>query len=400
METQVQQEEDFVLEPPAAIKLPTPSQAERALAPISAEKKADVDAKVAARVQDFVERISAADMRSDAFRNMLDRAFAAGRAEITDTSAFIKASPVLNQAKLADYAELPGADALRELTTLLAKANPKGKDLLGPVKVMGVTLPFGNKLRSYLDDFKPMGERMNELIDVLSDEEDAQLREFAEYDIVEGQLFGKLEKLDRATEYLTMLDGRLTEESKAIAESNPEKAKALTDEVQFYVRGNLTDVISHKLLVVAAIGQVRQYRHTGRMTLRSTQRIRTLGVDALAIGQTMAVFAYKQQKRMDLNRAAQKAVNDVVGSLGDAVEAHTKRVIEFESNPVLAIQSLETTMDKTLGAIKALSDFRTTAVEAMAAENVKLGALFDKSKTAMRIEQKASKTEYGDVFSI
>jgi uncharacterized protein YaaN involved in tellurite resistance len=400
METQVQQEEDFVLEPPAALKLPTPAQAQKALAPLAAEQKVEVDAKVAARVENFVSRVSAADLQSDEFRNMLDRAFAAGRKEITETSKFIAGNPFLSQAKFKDYDDTEGAKALREMSTLMAKANPKGQDLLGPVTVLGFKIPYGSKLRAYLDDYEPMGVRINKLMEVVEDEEDAQRKEISGYDVVEGQLYEKLQKLDRATEYLTLLDKRLDAESAALMDSNAEKAKALREEVLFYVRNNLSDVISHKLLVVAGIGQIRQLRHTGRMTLHGMQRIRTLGMDALAIAQSVAVAAYNQKKRMDLNRQAQKVVNDVVAGLGDTIEEHTKRVVEFAQNPVLGIQSLEHSIDKTLNAINLFNNFRSTAVDTLATDNQKLTSLFEKAKEGMRIAQKPVSADYGDVFSI
>ncbi|MBC8737124.1 hypothetical protein F6X40_09920 [Paraburkholderia sp. UCT31] len=390
----------FVLEPPAPLQLPTVEQAKQTIVPVKPELRSELDAKIVSSVEDFVARVSAADLHSDDFRNMLDRAFAAGRKEITDTSTFISNNPLLRQTTFKDYDDTDGAKALRELSVLLAKANPKGKDLLGPVKVMGIAMPFGSKLRSYMDDFKPVGERINELIQVLESEEDAQRREIASYDIVEGQLFEKLQRLDRATEYLGLLDQRLETESSALQTLNPEKSKAVREEVLFYVRGNLSDVTQQKLLTVAAIGQIRQLRHTGRMTLRGTNRVRTLGMDALAIAQTMAIATYNQKKRMDLNRQAQQVVNDMVAGVGDAVLEHTKLVIEFESNPLLGIQAIESGVDKTLEAINLLNNYRSTAVDTMKADNVKLNALYDKAKTGMRILDKPVAAEYGDVFSI
>lgn len=401
METQLQEEDVFVLDPPKAIQVPTETQATRTLAPLPPEQKPDVDAKVAARVEDFVKRVSAADLQSDQFRDMLQRAFAAGRKEITDTSDFISKNPFLAQTTFKDYDDTEGAQALRKLSVLMAQANPKGKELLGPVTVMGVAIPFGNKLRSYIDDFKPVGVKMGKLMETLVAEEDAQTREIASLDVTEGQLYEKLQKLDRATEYLSLLDSRLDAESKSLAASNLEKSKALREEVLFYVRSNLNDVISHKVLVVAGIGQVRQLRHTGRMTLHGMQRIRTLGMDALAIAQSVAIAAYNQKKRADLNAQVSSVVNDVVAGLGETIEAHTKRVIEFESNPILGIQSLESSVDKTIDAINLFNNFRSEAVNTMASDNQKLVNLYDKAKGALRVEKKGMvPAGFGDVFSL
>jgi len=172
------------------------------------------------------------------------------------------------------------------------------------------------------------------------------------------------------------------------------------EEVLLYVRSNLRDVKEHKVLVVVAIGQIRQYRHTGRMTLLALSRIKTLGVDALAISQSVAIAAYNQKKRMELNEQVQAVVNDVVAGLGDTLESHTQRVIEFAKNPVLGISSLETSLDKTLGAIAKFNEFRSTVVDTLAADNEKLTALYEKAKTGMRIEQKETPPAYGDVFSL
>jgi len=396
----MQEEAEFILTPPEPVQVPTITQAHRALAPVAPEQRPVFVSQIAKSVDDFAERLSAADLNSEQFRSMLDRAFAAGRAEITDTSAFIAGNPFLGQVVFKDYDTTEGARALRELSGILAKANPKGQDLLGPITVFGRAMPFGNKLRGYLDNFKPMSSRMTELMAVLDEEEDDQRRDIAKYDVSEGQFFAKLRTLDRATEYLACLDKRLESEASALAPTNPEKARAVREEVLLYVRSNLRDVKEHKVLVVVAIGQIRQYRHTGRMTLLALSRIKTLGVDALAISQSVAIAAYNQKKRMELNEQVQAVVNDVVAGLGDTLESHTQRVIEFAKNPVLGISSLETSLDKTLGAIAKFNEFRSTVVDTLAADNEKLTALYEKAKTGMRIEQKETPPAYGDVFSL
>ena len=378
-------QETFVLEPPKALVLPTSIQAKATLAPLAPEEKAQVDAKVAERVQVFVDKVSNADLQSTEFRDMLQKAFSAGRKEIAYTTNFINGNPVLKQASFQDFDATGEAKAMREISTILAKANPKGQDLMGPVKVMGIAMPFGNKLRSYFDNFKPMGEGLGELAQVLETEEDNMRREIAEYDVVEAQLYATVQKLDRATEYLSLLDSKVEAQSREVAATNPDKAKALNEEVLYYVRGNLNDVSEVKLLAIAGLGQIRQLRHTGRMTLRATNRVKTLGMSALAIAQTMAVAAYRQKKRMELNAEVQSIVNDVVAGVGDSILEHTKMVTEFESNPIFGIQSLETSIDKTMEAITLFNNFRSAAVDTMKADNAKLVALVDKTKAGMRI---------------
>lgn len=396
--TQTDTQDTFVLEPPKAVAVPTPAQARATLAPLPAAEQTTIDLKVAERVDDFVAKVGSADLQSPEFRDMLQKAFAAGRKEAADTTGFINGNPVLKQATFQDFDESGEAVAIREISNILAKANPKGQDLMGPVKVMGVTLPFGNKLRNYFDNFKPMGERLNELAQVLETEEDNMRREIVEYDVVESQLYNSVQRLDRATEYLSLLDSKIEAQARDIAATNPEKAKALNEEVLYYVRGNLNDVSEVKLLAIVGLGQIRQLRHTGRMTLRATNRVKTLGLAALTIAQTMAVAAYRQKKRMELNTQVQTVVNDVVAGVGDAILAHTKQVTEFDSNPVFGLQALETSIDKTMEAVTLFNTFRAAAVDTMKADNAKLVALVDKTKAGMRIaDQSASALGRNDV---
>lgn len=383
--TQVETQDAFVLEPPKAIVLPTPTQAKATLAPLAADEKKVVDDKIAKSVDDFVTKVGDADLQSPEFRELLQKAFAAGRKEAADTTNFINGNPVLKQANFDDFDESGEAKAMTEISTILAKANPRGKDLMGPVKVMGVVMPFGNKLRGYFDGFKPMGERLNQLGEVLEAEEDNMRREIAEYDVVESQLYAFVQRLDRATEYLSLLDSKIEAQAQALVVSNPEKSKALKEEFLYYVRGNLNDDSEVKLLAIVGLGQIRQLRHTGRMTLRATNRVKTLGMAALAIAQTMAVGVYKQKKRMELNVQLQTVVNDVVAGVGDAILEHTKMVTDFESNPIFSIQALETSIDKTMEAVTLFNNFRSAAVETMKADNVKLVALTEKTRTNMRI---------------
>ena len=382
----------FTLEPPAALSIPSLAQAASTLVPLSTEAKKASDQNVIDRVNDFVNKIGIADLQSDAFRAMLDKAFSAGRKEIADATGLMNANPVLSKSTLGNFADLKEMKAMTEMSSILAKANPRGQDLLGPIKVLGVTLPFGSKLRSYCDSFKPNAIRLSQLAEVLATDEDAMRREIAEYDVVESQLYDTVTRLDRATEYLTLLDQKIDAEAAALLPVQPEKAKALREEVLFYVRGNLGDVGAVKLLAVVSLGQIRQLRHTGRMTLLATNRIKTLGMAALTISQTIAIAAQKQQQRMETNAKVQAVVNDVIAGVGDTILDHTKSVIEFQSSPIYGLQAMESTIDKTIEAINLYSSFRSAAVDTMKADNLKVAALYQKTLTSMRINQQTSVT--------
>jgi uncharacterized protein YaaN involved in tellurite resistance len=394
----------FTLTPPEPIAVPTEDEALATIVELPEAQRAQVDSKLVERVEDFVRRVNTAQLRSDAFREMLDRAFNVGLREVTDTSNYMSANPIMDNARFRDYAGTEGAKAMDELAGIMSKADPKSVDLVGAVKVWGVPVPFTSKLRAFLADRKSMSKRVTELMEIFEKDEDAQDKQILQFDLLEKGYFAKLMVLDRATEYLRLLSERLNDEVQALMTSNPEKAAAVRDEVLYYVAKNLRRVGKQKVLVAAAIGQIGQLRHTGRMTKDAVSEQRTLGKDAMEMLMTIEIATYEQKQRMDRARLAGEAVNHVVSAVGDAVAKHVDTAIEFESNPTLKIDTLAASVDKIVASTQKYNEFRATALQTIQADVVKVDAHFDRAKDALRIEQRSGSErageKYGDVFSI
>jgi uncharacterized protein YaaN involved in tellurite resistance len=140
------------------------------------------------------------------------------------------------------------------------------------------------------------------------------------------------------------------------------------------------------------------------MTKDAISEQRTFGRDAMEMLMTIEIATYDQKQRMDRARKAGEAVDRLVGAVGDAVSQHVDTAIEYTTNPALKVDTLIASIEKVVAASQKFSTFRAQALGAIEADTVKLDDLFDKTKVALRIEERAGSKgageKYGDVFSI
>jgi uncharacterized protein YaaN involved in tellurite resistance len=140
------------------------------------------------------------------------------------------------------------------------------------------------------------------------------------------------------------------------------------------------------------------------MTKDAISEQRTFGRDAMEMLMTIEIATYDQKQRMDRARKAGEAVDRLVGAVGDAVSQHVDTAIEYTTNPALKVDTLIASIEKVVAASQKFSTFRAQALGAIEADTVKLDDLFDKTKVALRIEERAGNKgageKYGDVFSI
>jgi len=383
----------FQLTPPEVI-VPVPAESAPATVPLAAATASAVDAQVAR----FIEALMTENLHSTEFKSKLDSAFALGREEISSAAGLMQGRFL--QRNFIGAEETPAYQAIGEIRGLLDTLNPgKEGDLLAPNKLLGV-IPYGNKLKSYFRKFESAGNQLQKAVEQLYAARDDVQLDIADIEATRGKLWESMQKLAAAAQFARSLDQRLAERVTALKATDPERAKALEQEVLFYARQNLQDILTQQAVCVNGYLALDVLKKTGREMMNGCNRVATTGMSALAVAQTVARATGNQVATMDMLKGVNATIGTLIEQTGKQLNTHVERTAEFATNPMIGIETMQSMFDQTFQAMDAMDSFRSKAIEVMGRNNeIILGQIAKSEGYVDRVRQQRAKEAGGSAIA-
>jgi len=354
---------EFVLQAPETIKLVSEESARTAV-PLTAEVQHAVDEQV----DRFMQALLSEDVQSDAFRQRLDSAFALGREEISIASSLMQGR--LLQANFMGMEDSSAFKAIQEMRIHLDVLNPgKDGDLFQPQKFLGL-IPYGNKLQSYFRKYQGAAGQLQKSMQQLYAARDDMQRDVIDIEATRVKLWDAMQKLKAAIHFAENLDSRLQQRVIALKSTDAQRAKALEQEVLFYVRQNLQDMLTQQSVCTNGYLALDVLKKTGREMMNGCSRVATTGMSALAVAQTVARATGNQIKVMDALTGINSTIENLMTETGRQLNQHTDKVGQFAQNPMIGIDKLKDMFDQTLKAMDAMDSFRSKAIDVMGQNNM------------------------------
>jgi len=178
-----------------------------------------------------------------------------------------------------------------------------------------------------------------------------------------------MQKLTGAIRFAEQLDQRLAEKVAALKPTDAERAKALEQEVQYYARQNLQDMLTQQAVCVNGYLALDVLKKTSREMIVGCDRVATTGMSALSVAQVVARATGNQIEVMNMLSGVNSAIEGLIAESGKQLNNHVERVAQFGGNPLLGIEKMKEMFDLTFKAMDTLDSFRTKAVEVMGQNN-------------------------------
>ena len=362
----------FVLEAPEVIT-PIAVQASQTAVPLKPEVKAAVDDQVAR----FVDALLREDVHTDAFKSKLDSAFALGKEEVSTAASLMQGR--FMQRNMVGVETSPAFKAMGDIRSQLDDLNPgKDGDLLQPNKLLGI-IPFGNKLQAYFRKFESAGDQLKKAMTQLYAARDEVQMDVVDIEATRGKLWEAMQKLAAAAHFAESLDAKLAAKVAALEATDPQRAQALRQEVLFYARQNLTDILTQQAVCVNGYLALDVLKKTGREMMNGCTRVATTGMSALAVAQTVARATGNQIAVMDMLQGVNNTIGDLISQTGKQLNQHVDATAQFASNPMIGIEKMQEMFDQTYKAMDAMDSFRAKAIDAMGQNNAIMKAQIAKS---------------------
>ncbi|MBY0573298.1 MAG: toxic anion resistance protein [Undibacterium sp.] len=327
----------------------------------------DLQHAVEDQVERFMHGLLNEDVQSEAFKAKLDGAFALGREEISLAASLMQGR--LLQQNFIGMEDSSAFKAIQEMRGHLDTLNPgKDGDLFQRQKFLGL-IPYGNKLQSYFRKYQSASGQLQKSMQQIYAARDDMQRDVVDIEAARVKLWDAMQKLSAAIYFAQSLDSKLAARVASLQATDGERAKALEQEVQFYARQNLQDMLTQQAVCTNGYLALDVLKKTGREMMNGCSRITTTGMSALAVAQTVARATGNQIKVMEALTGVNSSIENLIAETGRQLNAHTGKVAQFAQNPMIGIEKLKEMFDQTFKAMDAMDTFRSKAIEVMGQNN-------------------------------
>jgi uncharacterized protein YaaN involved in tellurite resistance len=319
------------------------------------------------QVQIYMDKLLTEELHSEGFQARLDSAFRLGKEEVSSAASFMTGR--FMERNFVGAEDSAAYKAISELRVQLDELNPgKDGDLLSQQKLLGF-IPFGNKLQSYFRKYQSAGSQLKKTMEQLHTARDDMHRDAVEIEATRGKLWDSMLRLKAAIRFCEQLDARLADQVAKLKSSDPERGRALEQEVLFYARQNLSDLYTQLAVSVNGYLSLGELKKTAREMMNGCDRVATTGMSALAVAQTVARATGNQIQVMDMLKGVSGTIDNLISQSSQQLGQHVERTGEFAANPLIGVERLKETFDSTFKAMDAMDSFRSKAIDTMGRNN-------------------------------
>ncbi len=363
-----------VLTPPAMLTPPAlvPPAAVAVIAPETAGGMVQVDAKVVpeldAQVEQFIADTLTLDKHSAGFKERVESIHRMGNADV------VKAASVSNRMlerpvrlmKEGLFSEGSGiGKGLVELRRKVEELNPARQgDLFQPRKILGF-IPFGSKIEDYFDKYHSAQSHINTILDSLADGKDELMRDNAAIELEKVALWETMQRLEQYIYIGKRLDARLSERIFEIETSDPEKARVVKEELLFYTRQKVTDLLTQQAVSVQGYLALDMIRKNNLELSKGVDRASTTTISALRTAVMVAQALTNQKLVLEQVKALNSTTEDMIVATSELLKTQSAEIHQQASGSMIGVEKLQQAFDNVFATMDMISDYKVQALDNM-----------------------------------
>ena len=378
---------DFSLEPPAAVAA-VPLESASGKVRLKAEDVAQLDAQVS----QFIEDITEHDSQDPKFKDAVERIHAMGNKDIEACAAMsnrMLERPVrsLKNGLFDTGAEI--GQGLVDLRRQIEDLDPSRQgDLLSPRKLLGL-IPMGNKMVDYFSKFQSSQTHLDAIIESLKRGKDELLRDNAAIEQEKTNLWSLMERLEKYIHIGKKLDAQLDAKSNTMLVTDPEKARVVREEMLFYTRQKVTDLLTQMAVNIQGYLALDLIRKNNLELMKGVDRATTTTVSALRTAVIVAQALTNQKLVLDQISALNNTTSGLIASTSELLREQSAAIHQQAASSTIDIAKLQQAFQNIYQTMDTIADFKGKALDSMQTTVNTLTLEVAKSKTYLdRVRQK------------
>jgi uncharacterized protein YaaN involved in tellurite resistance len=368
-----------LLTPPAAVTVPDKEEAAR-MVPVTEEQRDRLEQKV----QEFIDIVVNVDVGSEAFKEKVNAIHKLGNAEIREAASMSnrmldRPMKAMNQG-LFDESSAVGR-SLIELRETVEELDPSRRaDLLSPKKLLGF-IPLGNKLNNYFHQYQSAQSHIKAILESLYNGQDELRRDNAAIEIEKERLWDTMGLLEQYVYVGRRIDAALEARIGEIEAQHPEKARVVKEEMLFYVRQKVQDLLTQLAVSVQGYMSLDMVRKNNMELIKGVDRATTTTVSALRTAVIVAQALTNQKLVLDQISGLNKTTSDMIAGTAHMMKQQAAGIGQQASSSSVEIDKLKAAFADIYATMDMMADYKVKALDNMQQTVNALSDEVEKSKT-------------------
>ncbi len=271
-----------------------------------------------------------------------------GEADIrasADTSNKLLQSPVraMQQGPLAEGGKV--AATLLDLRRTIEDLDPKQAS--GTKKLLGL-IPFGDRLRDYFRKYETAQSHLDGIMKALLDGQDELRKDNAALEQEKVHLWETMQRLAQYAYVAEHLDAALVTRIAEIEQTDPEKAKALRDDVLFAVRQKHQDLLTQLAVSIQGYLAIDLVRKNNLELIKGVDRATTTTIAALRTAVIVAQALADQKLVLDQITALNTTTSNLIDSTSQLLATQGVAINKQSADATISVEALQSAFDEHL----------------------------------------------------
>jgi uncharacterized protein YaaN involved in tellurite resistance len=381
---------DLTLDPPQAVGAVASTQAGQMV-------KVDPAAQPALdqKVNEYVDSIMQLDVHSPSFSAKAGDVRTMGDDDIR--AAAETSNKLLNAPVRAMQRGEGGnvANTLLDLRKTVESLDPA--EASGVKKLLGI-IPFGDKVIDYFRKYESAQKHLDAIVKALYDGQDELRKDNAALEQEKVHLWETMQRLTQYIYIAARLDAALEQKIASIEATDPERAKALRDDVLFYVRQKHQDLLTQMAVSIQGYLAIDLVRKNNIELIKGVDRATTTTIAALRTAVIVAQALTNQKLVLDQITALNTTTSGLIESTSKLLATQSVDIQKQAASATIGIEQLKAAFANIYQSMDAIDTFKVQALDAMSETVTSLEAEIEKSQEYLkrvRASEQDSSVEHG-----
>ena len=230
------------------------------------------------------------------------------------------------------------------------------------------------------EEVSQMTVDLNAIIDSLKRGKDELLRDNAAIEQEKANLWGLMERLEKYIHIGKKLDAALDAKAAQLDASDPEKARVVREDMLFYARQKVTDLLTQMAVNVQGYLALDLVRKNNLELAKGVDRATTTTVSALRTAVIVAQALANQKLVLDQITALNTTTGNLIAGTSELLREQSGKIHEQAAGSTIDIARLQQAFGNIYQTMDAMADFKVKALASMQTTVDTLSQEVDKSR--------------------
>ncbi|MBM9459229.1 toxic anion resistance protein [Nocardioides sp. zg-536] len=368
------------------------TQAPKMAPAVDAEKVPELDAKV----DNFLTALTSTKAGSPEFSAQAENVRTMGDADIrkaAETSNRMLDKPVtaLKEGGLAQ-----GSNVGRTLLELRRTVEDLDPGQATGAKKWWNKLPFNDKLEDYFRKYQSAQSQLNGILHSLRSGQDELQRDNVALNLEKSNLWAVMGRLNQYIYVAERLDAKLSAKISEIELSDPEGAKALSQDVLFYVRQKHQDLLTQLAVSIQAYLAIDIIIKNNIELIKGVDRASTTTISALRTAVIVAQALSNQKLVLDQITALNTTTSSMIQRTSEMLKENSAAIQEQAASSTIGLEQLQAAFANIYATMDSIDEFKLKALDNMSTTIGVLENEVTKSKAYLdRVQQHDARNAAG-----